>query len=168
MAMTDRRRIFQILAVAAAIATYATIVLGGNVSSSGAGLACPDWPLCNGQLIPDLSRADVAIEYTHRLFAAMTSLLLLVTMFTAWVWFRRERRLAYLSTLSVALLVTQVTVGMLTITSRLDPVVVTSHLALATATFASALSVAILSLLPPSFMPQPAAQPARSLDEAMH
>ncbi len=160
VANANRRRVFRLLAVIAAISTYATIVLGGSVSSSDAGLACPDWPLCNGAVVPDFGAPGVAIEYVHRLVAATTSLLLFVTMLAAWLWFRGEGRLVLLSTASVVALAVQVTLGMLTITTRLDPLVVTSHLALATATFASALSVAIVSFLPPPLEPQAVSAPA--------
>jgi len=165
----DRRRTLRVFAVVAAISTYSTIVLGGSVSSSGAGLACPDWPLCHGAVVPDLSRADILIEYTHRLVAALTSLFLFLTMVLALLWFRWERRLVFVSTMSVLLLAGQVTLGMLTITSRLDPAVVTTHLAFATATFAGAIATAILALLPPAApAPSPAGRAPSSLDEAVH
>ena len=66
------------------------------------------------------------------------------------LWFRPERRLVTLSFMSFAILVTQVAVGAVTITSGNDPAVVTIHLALGTATFASALIVALFALRPPS------------------
>jgi len=63
--------------------------------------------------------------------------------------FRSEMRIVTLSIMSFAVLVTQVGVGALTITSGNDWVVVTIHLALGTATLASALIVALVSLWPP-------------------
>lgn len=144
----DRRRWFQWFAVLAAITAYGTIVLGGTVRGMGAGLACPDWPLCHGSVVPDFGRDGVAIEYAHRLVAALTSLFVLLTMLFAFLWFRSQTRIVTLSFMTFALLVTQVAIGALTITSALDWVVVTIHLALGTATMASALIVAILSMLP--------------------
>ena len=41
---------FATLALVASLATYLLIVLGGLVRATGAGLACPDWPLCHGRL----------------------------------------------------------------------------------------------------------------------
>jgi len=142
--------VLQVVAILGTLSAYATIVLGGTVRGMGAGLACPDWPLCHGSAIPDLRDPTVAVEYAHRLAAALTSLSILLTMVFAILWFRPERRLGTLSFMSFALLVTQVAVGAVTITSENDPVVVTIHLALGTATFASALIVSLFALRPSS------------------
>ena len=74
------------------------ILLGGWTSSNYAALACPDFPLCHGSLIPDMnfvegfnifqnvgpnylggimtSEARVAIQVTHRLGAVVTFLVI--------------------------------------------------------------------------------------------
>lgn len=41
------------------------MVVGGIVRVTGSGLGCPDWPLCDGQWIPQV-RAEARIEYPHR------------------------------------------------------------------------------------------------------
>lgn len=147
----DRRRILQIVALIGAFSAYATIVLGGTVRGMGAGLACPDWPLCHGSVVPNLADPLIAVEYSHRLSAAITSFALLLTFVVAVLWFRSEARLVTLSFISLAILATQVGIGALTITTELHWVIVTIHLALGTATFASAVIVALVSFwhLPP-------------------
>jgi heme a synthase len=141
----DRRRLLRFAALLGAIGAYATIVLGGTVRGLGAGLACPDWPLCHGSLVPNLSDPNIAIEYAHRLAAAVTSICLLLTFAFAALWFRAETRLVTLSFMTLAILATQVAIGALAITSELDRTIVTTHLALGTATFALALVVAMIS-----------------------
>ncbi|MHA2172479.1 MAG: COX15/CtaA family protein, partial [Candidatus Kariarchaeaceae archaeon] len=34
------------------ITTYTLILMGGYMKAIGAGLACPDWPLCYDKFIP--------------------------------------------------------------------------------------------------------------------
>ena len=146
----DRRRFYQVVAILAAVCAYATIVLGGTVRGMDAGLACTDWPLCNGSIVPNLGDPLVAVEYAHRLVAAVTSLSLLLTAVLAVLWYRRDLRLVLLSLVAFGILVAQVWLGALTITSSLNWVIVTIHLALGTATFAFGLLVALFALrLPP-------------------
>jgi len=145
----DRRRLFRIVAVLSAITAYGTIVIGGTVRGMDAGGACPDWPLCNNSIVPNLGDPRVAVEYAHRLVAALTSLLVLLTMAFAVLWHRAQAPIVTLSLMTFAVLVAQVAFGALTImtiTSPLHWVVVTIHLALGTATLALALMVALMAL----------------------
>jgi len=62
-----------------AAVVYAQAVLGGVVSSHHAGLACPDWPACNGEWFPPL-RGLVGLQMAHRYGAyVLTALLAVVT-----------------------------------------------------------------------------------------
>src|SRR3989442_12575469 len=107
----DRRRLLQVVAILGALFAYATIVVGGTGRGMGAGLACPDWPLCNGSVVPDLGGPLVAVEYAHRIVAALTSLSILLTMVLAVLWYRTEPRLAALSSLTFGRLLAQVGFG---------------------------------------------------------
>src|SRR2546428_8876665 len=55
------------------LSTYMLILIGGFVSASGSGLACPDLPTCHGQVLPLLS-GPVLVEVSHRLSALVVSL----------------------------------------------------------------------------------------------
>ena len=130
-------RLAPALALATLLAGYATVVLGGYVSNIEAGLACPDWPTCQGQIVPPLGDPAVLAEYVHRLAAVLAGLFALATLLFVWWRHRAFTPLRIAITVAFGLLVLQVALGGLTVTSRLDPVVVTAHLAVATAFIAT-------------------------------
>ena len=96
-------------------------MVGSVVRTTGSGLACPDWPLCQGRLIPPFE-FHVLIEWFHRLLALLVSLLLFAT--AVWVLVARRdcaRASAALALLAVALLLAQVLLGALTVWKLLEP-----------------------------------------------
>jgi len=75
-------------ALAVAIAAAALLAAGGLVTSTGSGLAVPDWPLSFGQVFPPMV-GGVLYEHGHRMIASAVGLMTMILMF----WFRaRERR----------------------------------------------------------------------------
>lgn len=114
------------VAWAAVVAVFILMTLGNVVSATGSGLACPDWPLCHGSVIPPL-RADVLIEYSHRLAAlAATVLIVATTVLTL----RRTRAagLRRLGWLLPGLLVVQIALGGITVLLKLPHLISTAHL----------------------------------------
>jgi cytochrome c oxidase assembly protein subunit 15 len=113
--------------VALAAATFGLIVLGARVRAHGAGLSCPDWPLCFGRLVPEFN-LQIAFEWSHRLIAGSVSLGL--AGLTALLWGRKELRGGVARALLGAwvLLGVQVVLGGLTVILLLAPWTVTAHL----------------------------------------
>jgi len=132
------------LAVATSVLMFALIVVGSIVRTTGSGLACPDWPLCHGQLIPPFD-FNVWMEWFHRLLALLVGLLLLAT--TGVVLANRETRakLGGLAALSVALYLSQALLGALTVWKLLDPSVVSGHLAVGLLLFATFVTIAVVA-----------------------
>ncbi len=109
-------------------ATYGLIVFGAAVRVHGAGLACPDWPLCFGEVIPPID-FQVFMEFGHRVLAGSISLVFLGVLVAT------VRRRASVGRLPVGLavvaavvLVIQVILGGLTVLELLAEWTVTSHL----------------------------------------
>ena len=113
--------------VALAGVTYVLIVFGALVRANGAGLACPDWPLCFGEVIPAFD-VGVAFEWGHRALAGSVGLVFLglgiATLRLPSLG--RAMRGALLG--AALLLATQVVLGGLTVLELLARWTVTSHL----------------------------------------
>lgn len=108
------------------------VALGGYVRGTGAGLACPDWPLCFGRAIPPSFQSGVAQEVMHRYLASLVSLGALGFSVLAFINRKRYPRIWFFSKIALACLCVQVILGGLTVLMRLNPFIVTAHLALGT------------------------------------
>lgn len=69
--------------------TFVLIFIGGHTTTSGAGMAFPDWPLSNGSLNPQgwLTNFFMFLEHSHRLTAGLVATM--VAVMFAWIWLRR-------------------------------------------------------------------------------
>jgi len=149
---------FQRLALAAAIFTYATIVMGAVVRVSNSGLGCPDWPTCYGSFVPppDLR---AWIEWSHRSVSAVASVLMIATTATAWLWRRQDRLILVLATLVPVLLPVQILIGRIVVLLELPAMAVLVHLGFAEIILALLVSVTVLAGPAPRVL---AAEPADS------
>ncbi len=128
-----------------AIATLLLMAVGSATRVMNAGLACPDWPLCYGQLIPSQQmNLQVFLEWFHRLDAALIGLSTLALVVLSF-WFRRSlpNWLPGAAVGSLTLILFQGILGGLTVTQLLRFDIVTAHLGTALIFFASLIAIAI-------------------------
>ncbi|PYP71604.1 MAG: hypothetical protein DMD36_03535 [Gemmatimonadetes bacterium] len=122
---------FTRLAWLTAVCTYLLIVLGAIVRITGSGMGCGDhWPLCNGGLFPSLGNLGMLIEWSHRLVAALLSVLVVALAGYAW-WLRRETGLdrpGLAAYAALGLLALQVALGAVTVKLALPAWTVILHL----------------------------------------
>ena len=122
---------FTRLAWLTAVCTYLLIVLGAIVRITGSGMGCGDhWPLCNGGLFPSLGNLGMLIEWSHRLVAALLSVLVVALAGYAW-WLRRETALdrpGLAAYAALGLLALQVALGAVTVKLALPAWTVILHL----------------------------------------
>jgi cytochrome c oxidase assembly protein subunit 15 len=117
---------------------FCLISLGGLVRNAGAGLSCPDWPLCYGKVVPPMNY-QVFLEWFHRLIAGSVSVTLLAI--STYVFSRGDLRhkVGRYAATAICLLAAQIVLGGLTVLGLLDPKWVSSHLVVGMAFFGTVL-----------------------------
>jgi len=128
-AVTIARPPLRPLALFTLFAALALVGLGGVVHSTGSSLACPDWPLCRGEVMPRME-GGVLYEHSHRLLALVV---LAGVLLLPWAASGARETTRLLAWLCAALVIVQALLGALTVLLRLPPLVSISHLACATA-----------------------------------
>jgi heme a synthase len=137
--------LLRLFAYGSVVSTYILIVIGGYVTTSNSGLGCgKSWPFCNGAVFPSLNNLEVIIELTHRLFNSVVGVFILGLSIVAWRRYRTESNIVLLSTTSLVALIAQVLLGMVTVTTSLNPIVSDAHLALASAILAIVVANAVM------------------------
>jgi heme a synthase len=135
--------------LAMAVLTWFLMALGSATRVMNAGLACPDWPLCYGALVPSQQmNLQVFLEWFHRLVASTTGLLTLSLAGYAW-WQRRRlpKWLPWGATFALGLVLFQGVLGGLTVTELLRFDIVTAHLGTGLLFFSTLLAMG-MALLP--------------------
>ncbi len=126
-----------------ALATLILMAIGSATRVMNAGLACPDWPLCYGEIVPTKQmNLQVFLEWFHRLDAALIGISAIALMVLSW-WHRRDLPswLPWLSTFALGLIIFQGVLGGLTVTELLRFDIVTAHLGTALLFFTTLLII---------------------------
>ncbi|MFM7268481.1 MAG: COX15/CtaA family protein [Cyanobium sp.] len=112
------------------VALIALVAIGGATRVMEAGLACPDWPLCYGTLLPGRQmNLQVFLEWFHRLDAFLVGLALLVVLaFSLVARARLPRWFPWATSLALLLVAAQGALGAFTVLHLLEAGTVTAHL----------------------------------------
>ncbi|MFT5171880.1 MAG: cytochrome c oxidase assembly protein subunit 15 [Gammaproteobacteria bacterium] len=136
---------FTRLCILATILAITVSVFGSFVRLSHAGLSCPDWPGCYGQIVVPQDPTEIAQanssfpqrpvdaprawkEMGHRYLAGALGLLIVGLAALAWRRRYQPGQRIVLPFLLVLLVVAQAALGMWTVTLLLKPIIVTAHL----------------------------------------
>jgi cytochrome c oxidase assembly protein subunit 15 len=138
----DRLKSFARLALATTLATYLLILVGALVRASGAGLGCPDWPMCYGRWVPPTSISQLPAgydpasfnailtwtEYTNRLLGVSIGFLITATVVAAIRWHRARPRILWPSVAALLLVGFEGWLGGQVVRSGLEPWMISAHL----------------------------------------
>ena len=130
------------LALAGALVGLLTLMLGSWTRINGAGLTCPDWPLCHGQLLPSMAEGTIW-EWSHRLLAFAVAPLVIALIAVAWPQRRQSPFIAPATGVIAFLFVVQIFLGAQTVRLANAPLSVVLHWATAMALIASLAAMAI-------------------------
>jgi heme A synthase len=123
------------LAYVTAALSLVIILTGALVRGSGATLACIDWPLCNGEIVPTNQGQLAVIHMTHRFAVLAFGIALCLLIYFVF----RDRRHPRVRILAVSALVTyllQAAVGAFFVVSGAAPIWGAAHVGLAATAWA--------------------------------
>ena len=119
---------------------YTIMLIGVYITSSHQGLSCPDWPLCpNGLGIPG---PEYLFEHIHRMLVIITSAFIFTTAIYAYF---NARSVSTTAILAAVIVIIQIVLGMVMVYSKLNALLVASHLATGILLFAMLLLTFISS-----------------------
>lgn len=133
------------LIVVTLVLTLIVVVFGAYVRLADAGLGCPDWPGCYGELTPTRAAEQIreaqAIapdgpvtmpkawkEMIHRYIASLVGFLIIIIAGLAWARRREAGTAPVAATALIGVVIFQGLLGMWTVTLLLKPAIVTAHL----------------------------------------
>lgn len=143
--INNQYKLFKRLTLFSLFLAWCVVVLGAYVRLTDAGLGCPDWPGCYGSMTVPESETAIANaqqaypnkpvdvgrawrEMLHRYLAGTLGLVILA-MFALSFSLKKEMNASFgLVTTLLVLVGMQATLGMLTVTQLLKPIIVTMHL----------------------------------------
>ncbi len=128
----------------ATILALIVVVLGAYVRLSDAGLGCPDWPGCYGELIPTgIEHGDIKADFperplvetgkawremVHRYVAATLGFAIVLIALLAWRNRKEPGQPVKVPLITLGVVIFQGLLGMWTVTLLLKPVIVMGHL----------------------------------------
>jgi heme A synthase len=131
---SSRPKVAICLSFCALAMLYSVMLVGVYISSSNQGLSCPDWPLCPNGF--DLPSERHFFEHYHRVMVVITAGLIFATAIYSFKRFKPAQKTAIIAAIIISV---QIILGMLVVNTRLEPLLVATHLSTGILLFAMTL-----------------------------
>ena len=122
------------------------VQLGGAlVTKTGSADGCgSSWPLCHGALIPEFFPIDTIIELSHRAVSALSLLMVLWLVITAWKHIGYIKEIKPLSIISVGFLLLQALIGAAAVIWQQNDYVLALHFGISLISFSSVFLITLI------------------------
>jgi len=132
------------LAAVTTAGMFIVLVMGSTVTNTGSAAGCgADWPLCNGQFIPEFA-VHTAIEFSHRAVTGLEGLLIVATSIGVLLFWRQRREAQVLVPLMIFFLFLQAGLGALAVMYSTSSTILALHFGISLLAFASILLTTLL------------------------
>jgi cytochrome c oxidase assembly protein subunit 15 len=128
------------------IYTYILIYSGAFVRHTQSSLGCTDFPLCNGQILPEPLISKAGVQYLHRVLAMILLIWLIATLVACLKKYRSMPSLSVILSIAVLLIVLQSISGIYIIITRMALVFLLLHALFVTAFFGILMILIMLGL----------------------
>ena len=135
---------FTLLAAFGAVAVFALLLFGSQVTATSQWYVFPDWPLMNGSLLPPLSE-DTSAHVLHRWVAIVVGLIVAALAVAAWRTQRENKAILRLTLVAAILFPIQAVIGGLQVLTNLAGWTQTLHVALGALIWAAMAALATAS-----------------------
>jgi protoheme IX farnesyltransferase len=152
----SHRSDFRYLLLAGA-ATLLLLLTGSVVTNTHTGLACPDWPLCQGEIFPAQASVEMVIDLSHRFSVVLVGVVIAAAVLKIRRQYGSQPGLVKWSKILGFLFLAQIALGGLNVLAGLPRAISALHLVLAAATWGSlVILLSLFYLTASTLLPLPA------------
>jgi cytochrome c oxidase assembly protein subunit 15 len=138
-------RFTYVLSVITLVGLFIVNLVGFIDTETGSAFGCGhQWPLCNGQIIPDKWGLHTIIEFLHRGLVAVVTVLLLIACIGALSLYRRRRDLMWSVVIAIGCVAIEAFLGAMGVLFADPPIVLAFHFGISLLAFNGMLLVAVL------------------------
>ncbi|WEG11708.1 heme A synthase [Pullulanibacillus sp. KACC 23026] len=133
------------LGVATSIIMLIVIIMGALVTNTGSAQGCGHhWPLCYGQVVPDLNSDHTWIEFSHRAVTGIAGILIVILAVWSWILYSKVSWVKFLCIGTIFFVVLQAVLGGLAVIWPQSSFILALHFGISLISFATVLLLTLI------------------------